>query len=434
MLVVVISVLTHGLFFGHPDTTVFDEVHFGKFVSSYYTGEYYFDIHPPLGKLIIGGFANIFDFQPEFSFTDIGDSFPDKTYLALRFLPTVAGILLAIVIFLLVLELGLSVPAAFLAGALVALDNALLVQTRLILLDGFLLLFGFGAIFSYVRWRNGYSKWYLLSAGLLAGGAVSIKWTALTFLAIIGAMELAHLWQDRWAHSLKRLRAVIISLVVAPFLVYFIAFALHFHFLPSSGTGDAFMTPSFQKTLEGSRYEQDDTVSPAGLVEKFIGLNREMYRSNRRLTATHPYSSAWYSWPVMARPIFYWVKDTSRIYLLGNPIVWYGSTIALLASLWFLFRRRADALLPILLGGFAINFFPFAAIGRVMFLYHYFTALIFAILVGAWLLDKTKQRAKTALAIALLASIAFIYFAPLSYGTPLEQDALDRRLWFSSWR
>ena len=201
ILVIIISAVTHGLYFGQPNTTVFDEVHFGKFISSYYTGEYYFDIHPPLGKLVIGGFAKMFSFEPAFSFASIGDSFPDNKYLALRFLPTLAGFVLAPLIFLLVIELGLSVPAAFLAGALIGLDNALLTQSRLILLDAFLLVFGFGALLCYARWRNGAHKWYLLGAGALAGAAASIKWTALTFLAIIGVMELAHLWRDRCPSS-----------------------------------------------------------------------------------------------------------------------------------------------------------------------------------------------------------------------------------------
>ena len=61
IIILIASIAVHFTFFGYPSETVFDEVHFGKFVSGYYTGEYYFDIHPPLGKLMIAGFAKLFD-------------------------------------------------------------------------------------------------------------------------------------------------------------------------------------------------------------------------------------------------------------------------------------------------------------------------------------------------------------------------------------
>src|SRR3990167_5284194 len=151
LFVLALSVVTHFAFFGHPNETVFDEVHFGKFVSGYYTGEYYFDIHPPLGKLMIAGFAKLFDFEPEFNFAEIGKEFPDKKYLALRFLPILAGTLLPLVIFLIALRLGFSRMGAFAAGLLIIFDNALLTQSRLILLDPFLLLFGFTSLLFYLR-------------------------------------------------------------------------------------------------------------------------------------------------------------------------------------------------------------------------------------------------------------------------------------------
>ena len=36
-----------------PNETVFDEVYFGSFTSSYVARQYFFDIHPPLGKLVL---------------------------------------------------------------------------------------------------------------------------------------------------------------------------------------------------------------------------------------------------------------------------------------------------------------------------------------------------------------------------------------------
>lgn len=55
-----IVLLFTGLGFGsrfwdiqEPNETVFDEVYFGSFTTSYVQREYFFDIHPPLGKLVL---------------------------------------------------------------------------------------------------------------------------------------------------------------------------------------------------------------------------------------------------------------------------------------------------------------------------------------------------------------------------------------------
>src|SRR3989344_2696044 len=273
-ILIILGLATHFLFFGHPHQTVFDEVHFGKFVSGYYTGEYYFDIHPPLGKLLIAGFGKIFDFRPEFSFTNIGDEFPDSKYMALRFLPALAGSFIPVVIFLLALQLGFSRQAAFVAGVLMVLENGLLVQTKFILMDGFLILFGFLSLLFYLK-KNP------LPAGILAGMAASIKWTGLTFLVLMLVLEALRLFKN------KNLRGVIpaaAKLIIIPFVVYFSVFVLHFALLDKPGPGDAYMAPGFQDQ---------------NLIKKFTDLNLEMYRSNQRLTATHPYSSQWYAWPFM---------------------------------------------------------------------------------------------------------------------------------------
>ena len=54
LLLLVYSVGSRVLFVDHPNALVFDEQHFGKFLSYYITGEYFFDIHPPIGKLVLG--------------------------------------------------------------------------------------------------------------------------------------------------------------------------------------------------------------------------------------------------------------------------------------------------------------------------------------------------------------------------------------------
>ncbi len=401
-----ISLVTHFAFFGNPNQTVFDEVHFGKFISGYYTHEYYFDIHPPLGKLMIAGFVKIFNFKPEFSFVQIGDKFPDNKYFALRFLPSLAGALLPLVIFLLALQLKFTPQAAFMAGFLVAIENAFIVQTRYILMDGFLLLFGFLALLFYFKRK-------LLWMAVFGAFAASIKWTGLTFLVLPFLIEIFYLFKEKNFRAIFKLP---IYFLLIPLILYFSIFVIHFSLLTKPGPGNAFMKPTFH---------QDNVIT------KFFQLNTEMYRSNQRLTATHPYGSQWYSWPFMTRPIFYWVSGDSRIYLLGNPIIWWASTVAMLLSLMYIVRHR---IIKILLGGYFLNLLPFIGIKRVMFLYHYLTALVFAILILAYLIDKNKNSSKIFAGLVFATIVAFIYFAPLTYGLPLSPQAYDTRVWLSSWK
>jgi dolichyl-phosphate-mannose-protein mannosyltransferase len=458
IILLAVSIATHFAFFGHPNQTVFDEVHFGKFVSGYLAGEYFFDIHPPLGKLLFTGVAYLGGFSPEFGFDTIGSVFPNWHYMVLRFLPTLAGTLLPLVIFAIALRLGFTPVVAFLVGIFTALENALIVQSRFILLDAFLLLFGFLSIYFYLRFKKTAAEnspqfsnmWLAGTFGALAG---SIKWTGFGFLGLVIIMELFRLWPDFnlirfWKNHHRHGFLYILYLLVIPFLIYLAVFAVHFYLLPKTGPGDAFMSASFQKTLQGSRYQNDPAVQPEGFAKKFIELNLQMYSANQRLTATHPYGSQWYTWPLLTRPIYYWNKaepafqgnvKERRIYLLPNPVVWWTSTIAILALVInFLAQTRKRKFSPwtvhFILGAYFLNLLPFIGVQRVMFIYHYFPAMVFALLGFGYLIDRKPSTSTVSLIMIILAALLFIYFSPLTYGLPLTTDQVARLFWFPSWQ
>ena len=224
----------------------------------------------PRWKLVLAAWGWLWGFKPGFSFANIGELYPDNLYMALRFLPMLAGALLPLVIFGIARQLKLSLPAAALAGILVALDNALLVQSRLILLDPFLLLFGFGALWCYLRSRSlllqatsyKLQAFLLVCAGLLGGAAMSIKWTGITFLGLIIILEILRLWRDRRLPVIRySLFVSFASLIVLPSLLYTAVFAVHFGLLTKSGAGDAFMSAGFQSTLTENRYSADTSYN-----------------------------------------------------------------------------------------------------------------------------------------------------------------------------
>ena len=85
------------------------------------------------------------------------------------------GILLPVAFWGVARELGLSRWAAFGVGALAVLDNAWLVMTRIALTDVFFILFGFAALWAYLRHRRGGRARGLWVAAVLAGAAISVK-------------------------------------------------------------------------------------------------------------------------------------------------------------------------------------------------------------------------------------------------------------------
>lgn len=453
----------HFIFFGQPNEVVFDEVHYGKHVNDYLKGTFHFDGHPPLARMTIAGFSKLSGYEPEFKFSQIGEKYPNNQYLILRFLPTLAGAILPLIVFLVMIELGISPLASFAGGLLVALDNGLLTQSRLLLMDAFLLLYGFTSLLFYLRYRNHKKIRMLLLAGIFAGCAFSVKWVGLSFVGIPIILEGLGIISEMKKKGLgllktSRVWSTFTALVVAPFIIYFSAITAYSSILHKSGTGDAFMGPGYQKTLQENRYESDPNIKAPNLFNKFLELNKEMYKVNQGLTAGHPYSSKWYAWPFMARPIYYWhegpqgvpVKE-SRIYFLGNPVIWWVSTAAIIYLLISLARsvfglviskirtydiaRHKIGFLPALLGGaYLLNLLPFIGITRAMFLYHYMIGLVFTIIALVYLIDRVKRKKIVFSVLLILSLAAFIFFAPLSYGLPLTDAAYNLRVWLPTWQ
>ena len=149
--------ITRFYHFGQPNQIVFDEVYFPKFATDYFKGAYYFDIHPPLAKLMMAGSAKLFGISlpTNFAFKNISQTYPDNSYKFLRLIVSIFGVFLILGVYFLTKELFRNKWPAFLAGLFAVFDNALLVQSRVILTDIFLLAFGvLGLTFLFISRRK----------------------------------------------------------------------------------------------------------------------------------------------------------------------------------------------------------------------------------------------------------------------------------------
>ena len=454
----------------YPAEVVFDEFHFGQFVQSYFSHQYYFDIHPPLGKLMIFWFAKIFGFNGQMNFSGINSALNSGGILILRFLPALFGAFFVLLIYYLILKMKLSKRAAFLGACLVLFDNAILAQSKFVLIDIFLLFFGFLSLYFLLCFKDsegasGKSYCFLALAAISSSLSFSIKWTGLSFFAFVLLYVLIDAFKKftrsnnfrgsqklksrrilfDWANA-KKIILNLIIITVFPFLVYYSPFVAHFNLLYKSGPGNAYMSAAFQQALS----EGNNKAGGPSMLDKFVELNQKMYFYNSTLKATHPYSSKWYQWPLDKRPIWYWTETVNNkiadIYLIGNPVVWWSVLFAIIFSVFILpseFLRKKlpsvwDTPWVVLLLGYFLNLLPFIFISRVAFLYHYLSSLVFGILIIAFLYDKifsgksTKSGRKNFwgfpsktnlvwyLAYLSLVVLVFLLISPLTYGIPVS--------------
>jgi dolichyl-phosphate-mannose-protein mannosyltransferase len=445
LLILILGLISRFAFIWHPKEVVFDEVHFGKFVNFYLSGKFFYDIHPPLGKLIIALAAYVSGLHPTIKFANIGEIYPDYSFIILRLFPNLFGALIPLCIYYFVLSLRGSLLAALFAGLTLVFENAVIAQSHFISLDSMLIFFGFTGLALFFVYRNFPSRSiYLFLAGIFFGFSVSVKWTGLSFLALAGVVSL---WDvgNMWAEGKNPTREIVLrltNLVLIAVFVYFSFFVVHFSLLKKSGTGDAFMSRSFVKTLSGSASRNDNSVRPLGLIKKFVELNIRMYTANVSLTATHPYSSKFYTWPLMIRPVFFWTREnspgmTSRIFLIGNPFVWWIAFLSLIVGLLF-WKSKPPETKWFLYAGWYLSIFPFMNIKRVMFLYHYLPGLIFSIVIMSLFIfdgfEKLKRfRMVIFVTLLTLFVLGFLFFMPLTYGLPLSDHQYSLRLWLKGW-
>lgn len=191
-------------------------------------------------------------------------------YVTMRFLPAIMGVAVVPLAYLTLRGLGTKRTTALLGAGLVTFENALITQSRLILLDSPLIFFTAITTYFWVRFSNEdyagqpFSKnWWttLFLTGLGLGAVVSCKWVGLFTIATIGLSTIRQLWlllgnlkvtpRVWFRHFFARA----LCLIVVPTLFYMFMFQIHFWVLNRSGDGDGFMSSEFQHTLIGHGME-----------------------------------------------------------------------------------------------------------------------------------------------------------------------------------
>lgn len=151
--VVCLSLATRLYKITEPDHVCWDETHFGKMGSWYINRTFFFDVHPPLGKMLIALSGKLTGYNGTFPFGKPGDKYEDHNYAGMRIFCALLGSMVAPFCFVIVWELSRSLPAATLASLLVIFDVGLVTLSQYILLDPILMFFIVGAFMSIVVFK-----------------------------------------------------------------------------------------------------------------------------------------------------------------------------------------------------------------------------------------------------------------------------------------
>ncbi|KAK9485603.1 Dolichyl-phosphate-mannose-protein mannosyltransferase-domain-containing protein [Lipomyces starkeyi] len=265
ILFTILSFLTRMYKIGISDIVTWDEAHFGKFGSHYLKREFYFDVHPPLGKMLVGLSGYLCGYNGSFEFKS-GEHYPEElNYTFMRVFNATFGALCVPVAYFTAKSLKFSTLATWLVTLMVLCENSYATISRFILLDSMLMLFTFLSFLGLAKfheWRHqsfSLGWWFWLTfTGVNIGCVTSVKWVGMLTTALIGIYTIHDLWNKFGDLKMpmvtytKHWIARISCLIVIPLTIYLACFKIHFLILVNSGPGDAQMSSLFQANLRNS--------------------------------------------------------------------------------------------------------------------------------------------------------------------------------------
>ncbi len=411
----------------------FDEIYHARTAYEFLHHMYsYENTHPPLGKILISLGVAMFGMTP----------------FGWRIIGTVFGILMVPITYLFGKRFTGNTAASALACSLFAFDFMHFTQTRIATIDVYitffvLLMYFFMYEYSKLSFYDTplYKTWIPLGiCGICMGLGIASKWTGVyagAGLAIIFFNTLyRRMCEYRFAlsHPRESTEGISHAHIINCFIPYTkktIFFCI----------GSFVCVPALIYLLS---YIPFNDLSGKGLFTRMLNNQTLMLGYHSDLNVTHPFSSHFYEWPLISRPIWYFsgiVSDTLRegISAFGNPLVWWIGIPAFLYMIYLALHKK-DKPAAFLIIGYLAQYLPWFFVSRITFIYHYFPSVFFVVMMIVYSImqwkDKLSKRSFLLLIVlyGLAAFILFLLFYPVLSGQPVESNFVDKWLrWFDSW-
>lgn len=421
----------------YMSNTYFDEIYFVKTAEQYLNNQFPYEwTHPPLGKLIQASGIAAFGFTP----------------FGWRIMGVIFATLMIALIYLLGKELTGLWIGGFAAAFLLTFDFMHFTMARMGTADTYVVFFSLASqVFFFVYLRNVLKEGWktstlpLFLAVVFFGLGFSSKW--LVLYGFLGQLSILVVLRLREAKNVKgTLMEKVFVFLDRPYSTVVVAILV--------AVGIYFAT-----------YIPDMLVGRSFL--DVVGLQGSMYAYHSTLTATHSFSSPWFSWPLMFNPVDagthvpVWFQSASlpdglrsTIVLLGNPAVWWvGFAAVVFLTIIFLnqtIRRLIShikhttqtiplkQLMPIafIVILFFFQWVPYVFISRVVFIYHFYVNVPFLCLASAYVISKfwhLKWVKLLAIIYFALVAALFVMFFPVISGIPTLPEIINSLKWGGSW-
>lgn len=426
----------------------FDEIYHGRTAYEFLHGlTSYENTHPPLGKILISLGISIFGMNP----------------FGWRIIGTLLGIAMVPVLYLFAKRIWQSIPLAALAALLFAFDFMHFAQTRIATIDVYVVFFVI--LMYYFMYQYAALSFYdtslkktllpLGTCGICMGLGIASKWTGIYAGAGLALIFFSVLYR-RYREYLYAKKTPSGSTCGIPH-----AYILE-SFFPCARRTVCFCLVFFvaiPAAIYLLSYLPFRDYSGSGLLARMLRNQTTMFSYHSSLNATHDFSSPWYEWPVISRPIWFYSHVVTKtatgglregISSFGNPAVWWPGIPAALYMV-YLWAKKKDRTAAFLLTGYLAQYLPWFFVTRITFIYHYFPSVAFVVFMivhsmAQWQdsLDKTPsgrsgmgKKPSFYMAVFLYGFIVFclfLLFYPVLSGQPVDASYVAGYLrWFKSW-
>lgn len=381
----------------YHNSTYFDEIYFARTAYEYTKNIPTYEwTHPPLGKLIQALPIYLTKNMSPFNY---------------RLMSNISGIIMVIVMYLFGYFIFKKRKYAIISSILIALDTFHFVQTRIGTVDSHLVLFIMLSVYFMYKFTATIKNKDLLLSGVFFGLAISVKWTGFYSGFALAIIYFTYLIKHKKVtiNSLIKGTAFFIILPVTIYIGLYLIFP-------------------------------NNRINYTNNLENIIKQQKSMYNYHSTLESDHYFSSSWYTWPVSYKPVWYHNQevDTNNretISAVGNIVIWWLGIIGIVYLIIKIIRKK-DKMSFYLLITILSLWLPYAFIGRVMFLYHYFPVLPFLILSIVNLFKDIVEKYKKDYIILLYLFLVLAFFTiyyPVISGKITSNNYIEKLKLFESW-